>query len=180
MSRQNRPHFWQAAIEKVHERLTQPLTWYPYPALISFGLVMILIGHLIPGLNPRLGSRANVIEFPAARVSDSVLWLGVFAENDRVVLTTSDRMRFDWPLVATAADLKQFSNYLDQRRRKEALAAGLAHATTFDKTMVVLSLDQRLKYVHIRPILNALAAAGISKYGFETKLTASTPHHPGH
>jgi hypothetical protein len=175
MSAPRRTIFWENSLQRTRDRLGEPLTWYPYPAMISFGLVMVLVGQLIPGLNPRRGSRADVIELSAPRSNDGMIWIGVFSENDRIVVTTSDRKRFSWPVAHTLEDLLPFSNYLRSRVRKESRAAGLANHTTFDRTSVVISVDQRLKYIHISPILIVLAQNGVAKYGFETRSTRSEP-----
>jgi hypothetical protein len=34
----------------------------------------------------------------------------------------------------------------------------------------VLAVDQKLKYIHLRPVIYALAEARIAKYGFETRM----------
>ena len=52
-------------------------------------------------------------------------------------------------------------------------SASLAKEISHTESLVVLAVDQSLKYLHIQPILAALAQAGISDYAFETRQPAS-------
>ena len=44
---------WETILLSYQARLRVDLNWYPYPAFISFLLVWVLSGHILPGLNPR-------------------------------------------------------------------------------------------------------------------------------
>ncbi|MDQ3234943.1 MAG: hypothetical protein M3Q07_24310, partial [Pseudobdellovibrionaceae bacterium] len=97
----NGPHgrnqSWVEALLGLKERLQEPILWFPFPALIAFGLVIILRGHLLTGLNPRLGARVDVIQYDAKNLPDGGIWLGVFQDGKQVLVVTSDRRRFTWP-----------------------------------------------------------------------------------
>lgn len=162
---------WQDVLTNQQERLRKPDIWYPYPALISIGLIFVLSGHLLPGLNPRLGSMANIIVFPAKPEPEGSIWIGLFAEGDQVVAVTADRKRFTWPLsTSSVQSIKEFASYLDNRVVSESVASGLSMRTSATRTKVIFAVDQRLKFKHFRPALNALAQAKITKYGFETRI----------
>ena len=88
---QDRP--WYIAVTKLRERLEEPIQWYPFPAMIGFMLVMILGGHLLTDLNPRLGARVDVIPLETDRQQDGSIWLGVYEQNNRVVIVTADRKK---------------------------------------------------------------------------------------
>ena len=166
---------WELALTNLQERLRQPGLWYPYPAMISFALIVILTGHLLPGLNPRLGSRAEIIEFYGKSERAGAIWLGVLMAKDRIYVRTAERSTFSWSAKSDRMkDLQAFTRYLKDRAKKEALSSGLSLEGHLTRTTVVLAVDQRLKYVHIRPIIMALAEAGISHYAFETIMKKET------
>lgn len=162
---------WQEAIYALKERMHDPILWFPFPALIAFGLIIILRGHLLTGLNPRLGARVDVLEYAARPFQDGGIWLGVYPDLDKVVVVTSDRKKFSWPLESSSMeDMMPLINYLKERTKKEAYSTAIKLESNQTRTTAVLAVDQRLKYLHLRPVIYALAEAKIAKYGFETRM----------
>jgi hypothetical protein len=171
----NGPHArnqsWVEALMGLKERLQEPVLWFPFPALIAFGLVIILRGHLLTGLNPRLGARVDVIQYDARNLPDGGIWLGVFQDGKQVLVVTSDRRRFSWPIDSqNMKDIEPLVNYLQNRVQKEAYSTAIKLESNLTRTTAVLAVDQKLKYIHLRPVIYALAEARIAKYGFETRL----------
>lgn len=165
----NRP--WVQSVLRLKERLGEAAQWYPFPAMIGFALVMILGGHLLTDLNPRLGARVDVIPFDAPRHQDGGIWLGVYASGGQLNIVTSDRRRFSWSLSDNQVTASQeLTDYLKQRTYKEAYSTALKMQTNMTQTTAVIAVDQTLKYAHLQPVIYALAQAGISQYGFETRL----------
>ena len=163
---------WEEILLSYQERFRAPYYWYPYPALISVLLVFILSGHILPGLNPRLGSIANIIELKAKKEKEGSIWIGLFPYKDRVIIKTSDNKTFSFSQnIASKEEIKDFIVYLKDRVRKESVATGLSLKSSLTKTSAVLAIDRNLNYHHIRPLLTALAEAKIAKYGFETQTT---------
>lgn len=161
---------WEETILRYQERLRLPYYWYPYPALISVALVYILSGHILPGINPRLGSMANVLSFKAKRQNEGSIWIGAYPDKGQIVIQTGDRHNFRWPLnTRSEKDISAFILYLKERVKKESVATGLSLQTSLTKISAVLAIDQRLNYGQIQPIITALAQAKISRYGFETQ-----------
>lgn len=170
-SRNNTNQSWVEAILGLKERLQDPILWFPFPALIAFGLVIILRGHLLTGLNPRLGARVDVIQYPAKNLPDGGIWLGVFQDGKKVLVVTSDRHRFSWPIDSqNLKDTEPLIKYLQNRVKKEAYSTAIKLESNITRTTAVLAVDQKLKYIHLRPIIYALAEARIAKYGFETRM----------
>lgn len=162
---------WIQVIDRMRERMNEPIFWWPFPALIGFGLVIILRGHLLSGLNHRLGSRADVIQMKSEMQPATGIWLSIHQEMDRIVVVTDDRRRFTWPLKsASLKDLDPLVTYLREKVRREAYASAMAMETVQGRTKAILAVDQKLKYIHIRPLVYALAQARIPSYGFETKM----------
>tara|TARA_B100000902_G_scaffold278062_1_gene263887 strand:+ start:82 stop:615 length:534 start_codon:yes stop_codon:yes gene_type:complete len=170
----DRSKFWEEALLDVKERLREPIGWYPFPALIAFGLVLILSGHLIPGLNPRLGSRANTINMEAPLEKEGSIWFGIYQDKGDIIVMTSDRKRFRWPKNTTSSkDIRPFTRYLKNRVARDSLRMSLRMEANLTQVTAVLAIDEKLKYIHLTPILYALAEARINKYGFETKVLRS-------
>lgn len=178
-----RPRLWQDAIKAQVERLHEPLWWFPFPLIISFALVLLLTAHVFGGTNPRMGNPATVVSFPADLRRDSAIWLSVTPIDGEIVVTTGDRKVFRYPQdIADLEPLKKLRAYLKEAVRREVEGAALGSEAYQHQTSVVIAADQRLKYLHVRPILYALAEAGISQYAFETQLfadagTAHDAHH---
>lgn len=171
----NGPHArnqsWVEALLGLKERLQEPVLWFPFPALIAFGLVIILRGHLLTGLNPRLGARVDVIQYDAKNLPDGGIWLGVFQDGKHVLVVTSDRRRFSWPIDSQdMKDIEPLVTYLQNRVKKEAYSTAIKLESNLTRTTAVLAVDQKLKYIHLRPVIYALAEARIAKYGFETRV----------
>lgn len=162
---------WVEALLGLKERLQEPILWFPFPALIAFGLVIILRGHLLTGLNPRLGARVDVIQYDAKNLPDGGIWLGIFQDGKQVLVVTSDRRRFSWPI--DSQDLKDIAplvSYLKNQVKKESYSTAIKLESNLTRTTAVLAVDQKLKYIHLRPVIYALAEARIAKYGFETRI----------
>lgn len=162
---------WEQTLSRVKDRLRTDSPWYPIPAFISFTLVLILSAHLLPGLNPRLGSLGEVLAYQSPPQKEGSIWLGIYAKNQRLIVVTADRQRFEVPLrEAGHAGIPELVTYLKKRVKDEVIATGLAMETNLIRSKAVIAMDQTLKYVHLRPILAALGEAKITRYGFETKL----------
>ena len=176
---------WNEQVKNMRERLSEPLLWFPFPALIAFGLVIVLRGHLFAGFNHRLGTEANVVEMQAEPLRSPGIWLSITQLENDILIITDDHQRFTVPLAAPNVEaLQPLVRYLDSRVRDIAFKSTLDLNVDQDRIRAVLAVDQKLRYIHVRPILYALAEARISNYGFETKLTSSpvakSDHEAGH
>lgn len=170
---------WNESVRGLRERLQDPLVWFPFPALIAFGLVIILRGHLFSGVNHRLGTEANVVELSAEPLRSPGIWMSITQSGNDILIVTDDRRLFKVPLAAPNVEsLAPFVSYLNQRTRANAFKTTLDLELDADRIRVVMAVDQELKYIHIRPILYALAEAKISNYGFETKMFSAASPHP--
>lgn len=161
---------WAISAANIKDRLQEPIWWFPYPALISFGLVLTLTAHVVSGTNPRMGNPADIISFPAPARKDSAIWLSATPIDDKIVVTTSDRRIFRWSQkLQNVSEVEPLVRYLKERVAAEITSAALMGRAFTTQTSAVIASDQRLKYLHIRPLLYALAEAGIAQYAFETQ-----------
>ncbi|NRA65722.1 MAG: hypothetical protein HRU19_14630 [Pseudobacteriovorax sp.] len=162
---------WQTCLFRIKDRLEIPIQWYPFPAMIGFMLVMILGGHLLTDLNPRLGARVQVIPLESDRLPDGGIWLGVYEKDEEIHVITSDRKKFSW--AQNSVDIENFEpliRYLKLKTLEEAESTVIKMKSSAITSRAVIAVDQHLKYVHLRPILYSLAKANISRYGFETRI----------
>jgi hypothetical protein len=172
---------WSDAYVATQQRLSEPLWWFPYPILIAIGMVLILTGHLVFAINPRMGHPASLINFPAQMRPDSAIWFSMTPIDHDIVITTNDRLIFRWPQDLTPAQTTQpFVAYLRRRVAIEIDSAALLKRAPNTPLTVVIAADQRLKYLHLRPVIAALAEAGITSYAFETLVIASTKRASSH
>lgn len=174
---------WVARCEQVKNRLREPIWWFPYPLLISFGLVTLLTSHSLFGTNPRVGNPADIIVFPGETQKDSALWMSVTPIGEDVVVTTGNRVIFRWRQdIKDLKPLEPFIVHLKQQVAEEIETAVITQEARVSQATAVIAADQSLKYLHIRPIIHALAEAGISRYAFETKnpVVAVQDEHDAH
>ncbi len=171
--------FERAAVIK--ERLRKPTDWFPFPLIISFTLVLLLTSHVLFATNPRAGHPADVITLPATPQLDSTIWLSVTPVGGDIVVTSNKRKVFRWGQdTQNAADIVPFVTHLKDRVAEEVQSAALLGRMSPAQTVAVIAADQRLKYLHMRPVLYALAQAGIASYSFETQLLKVASASPDH
>lgn len=164
--------FSEKTLLAIRERLQEFSLWYPFPALIVFFIFFVVTSQMALNLNPRLGQRAEILTFPADAEKEGSIWLSVSIINNEVVLTTDEKKVFTWPAaVESKAEITPFVQYLKKRASRALFDSGLANEAQPTKLKVVFAVDQRLKFLHMRPLLYALAEAQITDYAFETDLT---------
>lgn len=159
-------------LEGLKERLKLNVTWFPMPALISFALALVFVGHLLVNLNPRLGSPVSVLTLKTNQAisSDGSIWLSVGIDQDDIVITTNDRKTFRWEKsTQDISSLNEFSDYLTNRTNQIIVESAISKVITDEQLYVTLAVDQTLRYFHLKPIVNVLAKNGLDYYGFEIR-----------
>jgi hypothetical protein len=152
------------------ERLQQAPCGFPYPAFLSIGFVVLFSCHVLFGLNPRLGYRADIPTLQAAESHEGTIWFSVHQEGHKIYLTTSDKHIFSWSSdAAEKTKLDEFIAYLKKQLEGVAISTALDKQVLLLQTVVVLAVDKSLEYAQLRPIIYAFAQAGISHYAFEVK-----------
>lgn len=168
MSKKRR-QFAQESLSNALDRLKEGSLWFPYPCIISFFLSLLLISHILVGLNPRLGNPANILPFKAEPSKEGAIWFSVSLKNTTLIFTTSDRKVFRWSLDSNDnTQIKLLKDYLKNQIERVSLTATLSKSLSHIQSMVVFAVDQRVTVKHLRPILYILAEVGISEYAFET------------
>ena len=158
------------AKERLKDRLRTSVAIYaPLTAMISATICLVLSGHLLPAVNPRLGNPAEVMELSSDGKPGDI-FLSISADGAQLVAFDSNRRNARWPIGArTLTELKPFSELLQRNVRDGLLTSSLSNRLVASQTRVILSVDQHLRYFHIKPVLYALAEARISSYTFEVK-----------
>lgn len=159
-----------AAKEREIERFKTLSNWFPVTAVLPFAMCFILTGAVLVNLNTRIGNPTEVMEYPAEPAIEGGIWFSLKVEGANVFLTTDDRKVFRWPAKLPSQEpLRPFVEYLKGRTQHEIFFAVLSKEKGLAQITSVISADQSLKYVHIRPVIRALAEAGITRYAFETR-----------
>ena len=168
MNEKKRKH-WEEVVIAAKERLVEYDMWFPYPCIISYFLATLLIGHVVLGMNPRLGSPASIIPFSADPSYEGAIWLSISLQKQNVVVTTSDRKVFKWPRQEHQhASMQLLVDHLALQIENTILSTALAKSIPTIQSMVVLSIDQQVTMQQVQPILTMLAQVGVSDYAFET------------
>lgn len=158
-------------IDEQKERLKTGINWFPLPAMISFVLVLLFIGHLLVNINPRLGNSAVILSMNSETEQEGSIWLSVSENEGQIYVSTFDRKVFSWAANTTNLnDLNDFREHLRKTSYEISAQAAVSKFISKSQTKVVLAVDQRLRYFHIRPIIHVLAKVGLDDYGFETKM----------
>jgi len=154
------------------DRLKNPSLWFPYPVLISFVLAVVLAGYSLPNLNIYFGQPSSLIQQDIVdnKTPSGSIWITASVIDNELIITTFDRKIFKWNReIKNITDIENFISYLKTEVERRSIQAGLAAGIHPGEVEVTIAADRGLKFLHIRPIINALAEAGISAYSFETK-----------
>ena len=159
------------ALERQAERLVMPFTAWPAYILIPVGMIMILSAFIPLETNQRLFSRARPLQLSGEEASPTDLWFAVAPTDSGISITTIDGKVFE--LKNSEPEEKrgeEFRAYLKERKEELIKSKTLANQIDPSSTLVVLSGDERLTYVHLRPVVYALASAGVTRYAFEGRI----------
>ena len=160
---------WDLLYIATADRLRSLSRWFPFPALISFILVTLLTAYVTLTTARRLGHPAALLTFPSDRDHIGGIWFSVTPIGEEIFIATSDRKVFHWPQnTRDLVPLDQFIEWLKDASHLQIEAAALLKRSDSNQVLAVIAADQTLKYTHLRPIIYALAKAGISRYAFET------------
>lgn len=163
--------FWQESLLASIDRLREVQLWFPLPCLISYFLVLLLIGHLLLGLNPRLGNHASLLPFDAKKSDEGAIWIAASLSNDQIIVTTSTRKVFKINSnKPSSQSIKNLTDYLKKETENVLITAAISRKISHIQSILVIAVDQQMTMRHLRPILYAMAEAGISEYAFETKI----------
>lgn len=164
--------YWKIKIEQQKIRLRETVNWFPLPAFISFGLLLTFTGHLLMGLNPRLGNPAQIIEHDTTPGGEGSIWLSVSKDDQDLIFTTSDRKVFRYSLDESELSAKEgIKQHLSQALTEMMVGNILEKRVRESKTKVVLAVDQDLNYGNLRPVIRILADSGFNIFDFETRLS---------
>ncbi len=142
---------------------------FPLPFLIGALLVLFVMGLTVLNINPRLGHKTDPMHFSGTPAEISSLWMSIRLVSDKIIITTNDRKIFQWKR-GEGEQLEIFNAYLAARSKEIILDAVLKGFMKQNDGMAVLSVDQKLTYQDMKPILASLAHARFHRYAFETRL----------
>lgn len=157
-------------IDIASSRLREPLNWFPYPALISVSLLMLLMGHVLSGLNIRTGNPAEVVNMSAPSEREGSIWLSIsMMDQKTIVAMTGDRKIYRWDVDNPTEGVNKIRQYLQKRQYDLIMAAALAKRIDKTSTKVVFAVDRHIKFKQFYPLLTMLSQVGIDNYAFEVR-----------
>lgn len=159
------------ALERQSERLVMPFTAWPTYILIPIGIIMILSAFVPLEVNSRLFSRARPLQLSGDEAPPTNLWFAVSPTESGISITSKDGKVFELnSAVPVDKRAEEFRSYLVERKEELIRTNVLANHIDPNTSLVVLSADERLTYFHLRPVVYALASAGITRYAFEGRI----------
>jgi len=160
----------QQMFNKKRSIFQQSLDWYPLPAVISFCLSIVFVGHLFRGINPRSGIPVQPIVLPSPEQEHIGIWFALKLRNNQLLVYTDERKMFSWPQnLSDRSGYDKFCSFLQTRVKREVSTSILAKSLSAAKIYVTISVDEQLTYFHMRPIISALSKAKLRQYSFETR-----------
>jgi hypothetical protein len=159
------------AFERQSERLKAEVPFQTWLLFIPFLAVVVLTVYTSVQMNGKLFSMGRPVEMDGAPVADKEIWLSIGIRNDLIVIATPEGKFFSWPISGPdTAQLALLQDYLTERARYLVSDSVRRGQLSGNHNSAALSVDQSLTYQHVRPIIYALAGAGFSRYGFETRI----------
>ncbi len=116
-------------------------------------------------------SRIEPFVHESAPAVDHALWLSIGISESTITVNTASGETFRWPVEGPSQkDYEVFEKYMKAWAKRHLQNVVRSGQITADTNLAAIAIDQKLTYHHVRPVIYALAAAGVSKYGFETRL----------
>lgn len=142
------------------------ISFNPWPALISYALVVILSLYLYSVVNFRINSQATEPSFSGAHGHLGDIWISVTPTDEGLKVVTDEKSLLSINFKSDP-ESKILYDYLYLRLQKLSFSAGLEKRTFLDSTFLTLSLDRSLRFYQLAPLIKIIASLGISNYSLE-------------
>ncbi len=160
--------------EEMRLRLKRDGSWFPFVGLLSFVMVAVYAGYVLPTANPRTGSPIHPIEQKGTPTANNAIWFTLSKSDPYILATTDDRKTFRWHIETKSVDeLKPFKEHLEEQVRMITFMSVISKRVYKRQLMVVIAADRSLLYKHVRPVIYMLAQIGLTHYAFETSRPSS-------
>jgi hypothetical protein len=137
---------------------------------IPFLFITILALYVAFETSDRFKSPIEALVYKADQTMDHKLWMSIGLQNKSIIIKTSGGHQFSWRSVGPSDDeYQQFEDHLKAWTKSNLQNTILEGQIRPSTNTAALAVDQRLTIHHIKPVIYALAAAGVTKYGFETR-----------
>lgn len=134
----------------------------------SITLLTFLVGF---ESSVRPTSRIEPFVHQSAPSVDHALWMSIGIHESTISVHTATGDVFRWPAEGPSEkDYAAFEKHIISWSKRHLQGVVRSGQITPETNVAAIAIDQKLTYHHVRPVIYALAAAGVSKYGFETKL----------
>ena len=159
------------AFARQKERMFEDGSFRIFTLILPFMAVSVLTIYTSLETSTRLYGVSNPLEHNSEVVERSGLWLSIGIKNDQVIIRTINGQTFSWALSGpTEEQLTPLKTYLSAAAKDIVEKSVLKGQISSNDSLVALSVDQQLNFNHIRPVIYAIAGAGFTKYGFETRV----------
>jgi biopolymer transport protein ExbD len=170
MKRKLPPPIFQG-ISRIRGRLEMPVEFNPAFVLIPIGFCLLLLVFTRLESDFRLLSSSVPVTIDKPEAPPPAIWFSLAPSDDKIrIVSRNGDVFFIDPNDVSAES--PFPVYLKKEMNRVLTDTVLSARLEKSSGFVVLSVDQHLTYQHVRPVLYALANAGVARYGFETRSSA--------
>lgn len=165
------PSQLKRAFDRQNSRMKFDLQFSPLVIFLPFLCTTILALFVAFESSARVKSRVQSFNYSADPAQDHMMWMSIGLAGDNIIIKTSNNHMFKWASAGpSVSEFKSFEDFMKTWAQDHLNKTVRRGQITVDTNVAALSVDQRLTFHHIRPVIYALATAGVSRYGFETRL----------
>jgi biopolymer transport protein ExbD len=152
------------------DRIQNSSSYLVYTVFISFGLAILISFKTLSLLNPRVGLQAQPPLYQAQSLKEGAIWLSLSASDRKLFIRTEDQQSIEVDLGEEGENqFESLQLYLNNEVEKKIESAVLMGELKRSSLFAILSVDRTLRFEAVAPVIEVLAKAGISNYGFETQ-----------
>ncbi|MCX6119378.1 MAG: hypothetical protein NT027_17705 [Proteobacteria bacterium] len=164
----------ELAFDRIRQRIHGSNTFPITTLFIPVGFISLLMIFVALETNKRIKSLATPLILSGEPTTSPAMWFSIAPHEKGLAISSSDGAHFfiesQSQNGAPQNQFKEFEEHLRSRTKQVLGDVVLANRMDSNSAFVVLSVDESLTYAHVRPVIYALANAGISKYGFEGRV----------
>lgn len=151
------------------DRIQNSSSLMVYAVFAAFGLALVISFQTLSLLNPRTGMHVQPPLYQAQSQKEGAIWLALTADERVLRVRTEDKHQIEIDLASEEEDkFKALSEYLTSEVEKKIESIVLQGEFKRASLFAILSVDRTLRFEAVAPVIQVLAEAGISNYGFET------------
>ena len=157
-------NFYKKRIDTIS---SNQIVFYYIICLLSFLIASILISYTYFSINYKYNKNVRLPFVNGSTLPQGFINLSIELDKEEIIISSDDRKVFRWSAPNwNNKDITPLIDYLKRRIDQITFEAILSMRFSEQKALTVLSVDSKLAMIHIYPVIQALAASGITHYAF--------------